>query len=274
MDKKSEINKNLKVLSVAAVFLLLILASNQFSSKITDSDNGSVETRLSYFSGGPGVGAVIPASCPSFEHTPGECTPPSTDIKANGSDGPVMVEYNKSANISWSSTNASSCSISPTGWTGTSGSQSLGPVTENIFLTITCSGPGGSASDGVSIVVVYPAPKIVPYPGGVSGGGGTGGGGVGGSGGGGSGEKCTGFCATPSTIGPGGSSILSWSSTNATSCSINQGVGPVPTTGTKTVSPLATTEYTLTCTGLGGTATAKTIVTVLPVPKFKEVLPD
>jgi len=49
--------------------------------------------------------------------------------------------------------------------------------------------------------------------------------------------------------------------TNATSLSINQGVGPV-TGSSVSVSPTATTTYTLTATGAGGTRTATTTVSI------------
>jgi hypothetical protein len=62
--------------------------------------------------------------------------------------------------------------------------------------------------------------------------------------------------ATPLSIAPGRSSTLTWSSTNATSCSIDQGIGAVAKSGSKKVSVAVTTTYTITATGSGGTATA------------------
>lgn len=68
--------------------------------------------------------------------------------------------------------------------------------------------------------------------------------------------------AAPTSIVSGNSSTLSWQSANATSCSFNQGIGSVGTNGTRSVSPTATTLYTVTCTGAGGTATDSKTVTV------------
>jgi hypothetical protein len=76
---------------------------------------------------------------------------PSADIKANGSDGPVSVSPGSAVTIAWNSSNASSCSVSPTGWGGTSGSQSSGAINNTITYTLTCSGSGGSASDAVTV---------------------------------------------------------------------------------------------------------------------------
>jgi hypothetical protein len=69
------------------------------------------------------------------------------------------------------------------------------------------------------------------------------------------------FTATPASIASGGSSTLAWNVSGATSLSINQGVGTV--TGTyASVSPAATTTYTLTATNVAGTASATAAVTV------------
>src|SRR5262249_1171201 len=59
--------------------------------------------------------------------------------------------------------------------------------------------------------------------------------------------------ASPTSIVPGNSSTLTWSSTNATSCSGTGFTVTAPgTSGSTSVSPTATTTYTLTCTGSGG----------------------
>ena len=74
--------------------------------------------------------------------------------------------------------------------------------------------------------------------------------------------------ASASPIAPGSSSTLTWTSSGATSASINNGVGNImPVSGgTVSVSPSVTTTYTLTLTGLGGTTTKQVTVTVTPTP--------
>jgi hypothetical protein len=62
----------------------------------------------------------------------------------------------------------------------------------------------------------------------------------------------------------GQATTLTWSTTNAATVSIDNGVGVQSTSGSASVSPTQTTTYTLTATGPGGTATAKTTVTVFP----------
>lgn len=73
--------------------------------------------------------------------------------------------------------------------------------------------------------------------------------------------------ASPETIQAGESSTLSWSSSNAETAIIDQGIGDVPVNGSITVSPAQTTIYTITATGPGGTSTDSVTVTVIhPLP--------
>jgi peptidoglycan-associated lipoprotein len=67
--------------------------------------------------------------------------------------------------------------------------------------------------------------------------------------------------ASPDTISPGQSVVLAWRTTDATSANI-EGIGPVPTSGTRTVQPTESTDFNLTATGDGGTANATAHVTV------------
>jgi hypothetical protein len=67
--------------------------------------------------------------------------------------------------------------------------------------------------------------------------------------------------ANPTTIGPGESSILTWTSANATSCSIEPGIGQVSLSGTLTVAPTETTTYTITARNAAGPATKFVTVT-------------
>lgn len=71
--------------------------------------------------------------------------------------------------------------------------------------------------------------------------------------------------ATPSTITAGDQVVLTWRTTDATSVSI-EGVGDVPTSGVKNVTPSASTSYHLIARGEGGTADATARVTVSQPP--------
>lgn len=72
--------------------------------------------------------------------------------------------------------------------------------------------------------------------------------------------------ATPNHIHINEDPLLEWSSTNATSATLNQGIGAVPVNGTYNVFPSVTTTYTLTVSGPGGTAQCSTTVTVTYEP--------
>ena len=72
------------------------------------------------------------------------------------------------------------------------------------------------------------------------------------------------YTANPSAIIRGQNSTLSWTTSNATSASINS-VGNVAVDGSAVVSPQSTTSYTLTATGFGQTAT-RSITVIVYIP--------
>jgi hypothetical protein len=85
------------------------------------------------------------------------------------------------------------------------------------------------------------------------------------------------FTASPASIMPGESSTLSWSVTGAATLSLSPGTGPVAG-ASQVVSPVATTQYTLTAANAHGSASATTTVTVGSAPPagsfFIVPLPD
>jgi len=112
------------------------------------------------------------------------------------------------------------------------GSVTVTPTATTTYA-ITATGSGGTATASVTITVTYPVPTVT-------------------------------LTAEPQTINSGGSSILTWSSQYATSCTIEPGIGTVDTSGTVTVLPSSTTTYTITATGPGGSISAEISVTVNP----------
>jgi peptidoglycan-associated lipoprotein len=73
--------------------------------------------------------------------------------------------------------------------------------------------------------------------------------------------------ASPTTIDKGGTSTLSWNSTDATQLSIAPDVGAVTAQGSTKVTPSDSTTYTITATGPGGSASATASVSVnAPAP--------
>jgi YD repeat-containing protein len=72
--------------------------------------------------------------------------------------------------------------------------------------------------------------------------------------------------AHPESIVQGGATTLTWTSTNATSAEIDQGIGPVALNGSREVSPIQTTTYTITATNSSGAATDSATVQVRHPP--------
>ena len=160
--------------------------------------------------------------------------PPTVNISAN----PEIIQVGESFTLTWSSTNADTCAIEPgIGNVDLNGSMEVTP-TETITYIITATGPGGTASDSVTVTVNDPAaPPTVS------------------------------ISAVPASIEQGGSSTLSWSSYNAESAHIDNGVGIIPVNGTTTVTPAHTTTYTISVTGPTGSSSARAVVMVTGNPE-------
>ncbi len=153
---------------------------------------------------------------------------PSVNIIAE----PQTIEMGETSTLSWNSVNASSCFISPSiGSVDVSGSTTISP-TQNTTYKITATGPSGTASDSVTVIVTHPPPAVS-------------------------------ISADPVNILVGESSTLSWTSTNADSANIDNGVGDVPVNGSISVSPTDLTTYTIMVSGLGGSAQASAVVNAI-----------
>jgi len=78
--------------------------------------------------------------------------------------------------------------------------------------------------------------------------------------------------ASPASVVQGQCATLAWISANASSASIDQGVGKVDLSGLRQVCPGSTTQYTIAAVGEGGTREASTTVSVaLPPPAPKVI---
>jgi hypothetical protein len=136
-------------------------------------------------------------------------------------------------------------------------------LTNDQSIASVCSSGGNTLTVGnmpnPTVIITPNATTTCTIP---SNGGGGGGGGGGGTVPPSSTVPTASFSASASSITSGQSVTLTWSTTNATSASIDQGIGNVATSSTKVVSPTATTTYTLTATGAGGTVTQSVTITV------------
>lgn len=80
------------------------------------------------------------------------------------------------------------------------------------------------------------------------------------------------FTATPSSISTGWSTTLVWSVTGEeTTVSIDQGIGAVPASGSRDVTPSTSTSYTITAQNASGTRTSTVFVSVGPFRYFRFV---
>jgi PKD repeat protein len=82
------------------------------------------------------------------------------------------------------------------------------------------------------------------------------------------------FSATPSEINLGQSTTLKWDIKDATSVTIDQGIGEIAATGSVELSPHKTIAYTLTATNAGGTVSKSVVIYVnLPPPPPPDTMP-
>jgi hypothetical protein len=171
---------------------------------------------------------LLLAACSSGSSQNG--TPPAPVISSFTADSPTVAP-GQATTLRWSVANATSISIDH-GVGAVGGTSVAVTPTDTTTYTLTATGAGGTTTAATTVTVRAPAPVI------------------------------SSFSASPASIAAGGSSTLSWSVGNATSLSIDQGVGSVTGLTSIAVSPTIDTTYTLTATGPGGTATRSTSITV------------
>jgi hypothetical protein len=160
-------------------------------------------------------------------------SPPTVTLKTS----PESVSPGASSTLTWSSTNATSCTASGD-WSGTlatSGSRSTGALSAATAFTITCTGAGGTASRTDTVYLSSEMPQVT-------------------------------FTASPTRVQAGGNAVLTWKASNAYMC---HGYGPwyvsEPVEGSSTTNGLtATTTFILTCFNASGAKTSeKATVTVI-----------
>lgn len=178
-----------------------------------------------------------------YRHSPGSgAVEPTITFSAN----PMSVAAQGSTTLTWSSSNADSCTASG-GWSGakaTGGSETRGPLTADTTFTLTCSNSGGgnaARSVTVDVASATPPPTVS-------------------------------LTASPSAVAAGSSSTLSWTTSDATSCNGTGGVSGWPGSksvpnGSQSVGPLSVAAtFTLSCTGAGGTTPRSVTVSLLSAP--------
>ena len=80
--------------------------------------------------------------------------------------------------------------------------------------------------------------------------------------------------ANPASVEHGQCATLTWSSTNASTVSIDQGVGQVDPSGSKEVCPLSSTQFTIIAAGEHGSKEASTTVEVTALAAAVVIFPE
>jgi len=158
---------------------------------------------------------------------------------------PATVSSGTSTVLSWNASNATSVSISGVGVVAASGSQSVTPTATTDY-TLTATGPGGTSKSSTVVTVngsgtsagQNAAPTVT-------------------------------FSVQPSNLAAGATAVLSWTTSNASSVSI-AGVGVFAANGSTNVIPTASTTYTATAQGAGGSVEASASVTVTSAATMAE----
>ncbi|MGD0364864.1 MAG: OmpA family protein [Bryobacteraceae bacterium] len=146
---------------------------------------------------------------------------------------PSNIASGQSSTLAWNVPNATSVNISGVGsGLNPAGTATVSPTTTTTY-NLTATGQGGQTiTASVTVTVGASNPKIIR------------------------------FAASPVHISQGQSSLLSWTTTGASTVSISNSVGSVAANGSVSVSPATTTTYTLTATGADGKTSVTAAVTV------------
>ena len=157
---------------------------------------------------------------------------------------PSSIAPGGSATLTWSSSGATTCTASGA-WSGAvaaSGHQTVAPSAAGTDIyVLSCATSGGATEASTTLTVGSAGPASAPS---VS------------------------ISLAPQSITLGGSSTLTWSSTNATACSAGGAwSGSQSTSGSEAVTPTAvgSDTYSLTCTGSGGSAEGSAVLTAKAV---------
>lgn len=164
---------------------------------------------------------------------PGDNPAPNVSLSAN----PPSIGAGETTELTWSASNASSCTASG-GWSGskaTSGNETVGPLTADTQFTLTCSGNGRSDSETVTVQVAG-APTLS-------------------------------FTLDSNTVRVGQATLAVWSSADATECTASGAwTGTRSPAGAEVVLVASDSSFTLTCEGPGGSVSKTVGVTAEPLP--------
>jgi hypothetical protein len=166
-------------------------------------------------------------------------TPTSLPVINSFTASPSDISLGSSTTLSWNVSNTTSVTIdNGVGAVGSSGSTIVLPSASTTFTLVASNAAGNDTATALVIVSSAPPPPaslpVINY-----------------------------FTAGPPVISGGGSTTLSWNVSDASSVTIDNGIGPVGSAGTTIVSPASSINYTLTATNVAGwrTQTIPVLVT-------------
>jgi hypothetical protein len=151
---------------------------------------------------------------------------------------PTSIGPGGSSKLSWTSTGAARVAITPGTFTSTSasGSTTVSPTATTTYKLTATNEAGGEVGTANATVNVMQG-AVLPV--------------------------VNSFTASPTGLSAGGSSMLSWATTGATAVTISPGTfTSASASGSTTVSPMATTTYTLTASNAAGSVQATVTVAV------------
>lgn len=239
------------LLTLAFLGLVLILSGSVSPEK--GPSTSSPERKLAEFSFlHPDGAAYIPASCEGGVcmypgghpcYTDADCAPSPPPLVASCSVFPGIAKVGEV--VTWSASASGGSGSYSYSWSGTDGLSGVTPSVRKAYSSVGTKTGSITVTSGGQTVGPVACRNSVEVIG-----------------------IIVKFTAVPRVILEGRSSTLSWESM-LPNCSIDQGIGSVSQTGSMEVSPRVTTIYTLTC----DRSKAKTVVFVIPKPKFREVVP-
>jgi hypothetical protein len=225
-------------------------STNATSCAASGSWSGGLLTSGTRETGPLSAAATYTVTCSG----PGGTSPPASATvqvlaTATLTASPEAVAAGSPTELSWVSSNAASCEASG-GWNGTkpaSGTQATTAIASATTFTLICSGPGGTSKPASVTVNVVPTAVLT---------------------------------ANPTVVPTGDASVLTWSSSNATGCLASGGwSGSKPVSGFLSTGALSTgANYTLICTGPGGTSKPATVTiisgSVTVAPRIAAITPS
>ena len=169
---------------------------------------------------------------------PSACTYTTPTVSLNRSPGAII--RGQSSTLSWNTNYANSGTISVINYSispVSSGSRTVSPTTTTTY-NLTVYGNGGTQASNSTTVTVYTPPTVS-------------------------------ISVSPTTISSGQSATLQWNTSGDAGQAVispSIGVSNPPMSSSATVSPTSTTTWTITVSGLGGTASDTATLTVLDPP--------